>query len=48
MPELKQEVRRLASQNADRSLMYPGEWVLTWLRATGMPWVLVDMKPKER
>lgn len=42
MPELKQEIRRLASQNADRSLMYPGEQVFTWLRI-GSVWHLVSI-----
>jgi hypothetical protein len=41
---LKTEVRTLASQNADRSLMYPGLWQLTWLQVP-WGWLLVDMQP---
>lgn len=41
---LKQEVRALASRHLDQSLMYPGKWVLTWLRV-GACWMLVGMEP---
>lgn len=44
---IKHEVRRLASQNPDRSLMYPGLWALSWIKVPGMPWVLAGMAPHE-
>ena len=48
-PEVKQEVKRLRSRNADETLMFPGDVIFTWLRVAHMPWVLIGIhaKPEE-
>lgn len=43
MVVMKQEVRRLGSQWADGSLMYPGAWLFTWAKVGALPWSLVAM-----
>jgi hypothetical protein len=42
---VKHEVKRLVSQNPDRSLKYPGEHEFTWIKPPGMPWLLVGINP---
>lgn len=42
---IRQEVRKLASQFLDGTPMYPGDWLLTWVKAPFMPEVLVGMEP---
>lgn len=41
----KTEVKRLASQNADRSLRWPEPQALTWVRTRHMPWMLAGFEP---
>lgn len=42
---VKTEIKRLASQNADRSLTYPGDHRLVWVKPPGMPWLLAAIEP---
>lgn len=42
---IKQEIRRLSSRHSiGGPLMYPGEYLFTWLRI-GAVWHLVGMEP---
>lgn len=45
--EIKLERRQLSSQCLDRSLMYPGVSIFTWIRAP-WGWLLIDINPEER
>jgi hypothetical protein len=40
---IRKEVRQLQSRYLDGTLMYPGKWLLTWIKSPFMPWVLVEM-----
>ena len=42
---IRHEVKRLGSQNADRSLRWPDPQVFTWIKVPGMPWVLAGFEP---
>lgn len=44
---IRQELRRLTSQYLDGSLMYPGEYIFTWVKADHMPWVLLSIVSAE-
>jgi len=46
MTDIKQERRKLGSRYLDGVLMYPGEYLFTWLRM-GATWHLVSMEPIE-
>ena len=37
--------RTYQSQNADRSLMYPGQWVETYIRVCEGVWFLIGREP---
>jgi hypothetical protein len=43
--EIWQEVRMISSTDIDGNLLYPGKWILTWVKMPFMPWVLFDLKP---
>lgn len=42
---VKAERRRLSSQFADCSLMFPGESTLVWVRPAHFPWLLASIEP---
>jgi hypothetical protein len=41
---VRQERRTLGSRYLNQTLMYPGVWVLTWIKPQGMPWILAAME----
>ncbi|CAL8974525.1 hypothetical protein RHODGE_RHODGE_03299 [Rhodoplanes serenus] len=43
---IKRTRMRLTGVSKDGALMWPGVSVLTWVRAPGMPWVLVSIEPE--
>lgn len=45
--QVRQERRTLGSRYLNQVPMYPGFWVLTWIKAPGMPWVLAAMEPED-
>ncbi|MGU9981529.1 hypothetical protein ACJ4V0_15950 [Phreatobacter sp. HK31-P] len=46
MSPVRQSVMTLSSEWKDRSLMYPGEWLMTHARMAGTGiWFLIDMRP---
>lgn len=42
---IKHERRRLDSRHRDGTLMYPGEWIFTWIKPIGFPWMLMSITP---
>lgn len=45
--QVKQEIRTFASKDIDGFLLFPGKWIITWVQAPFMPWILVAMEQFE-
>ena len=43
--QVHQTLTTLASKDIDGILMYPGKWVLTWIKLKHMPWQLASIEP---
>lgn len=41
---IRHEIRELHSTYIDGTLMYPGKWMLTWIKVGVMPWQLAGME----
>lgn len=44
MTLIKREIKRFSSKTRHGEPMYPGDWLLTWMKAPGMPWTLVSVQ----
>lgn len=48
MTQIKQEVREFpCSRYRNGALMYPGRYLITWIKAPFMPWLVADMRRVE-
>lgn len=47
LAQVRKQVRTYASRTLDGVLMYPGEYVETWIRVGALPWQLLSIEARE-
>ena len=45
MTLIRKEIREFESRDRAGRLLYPGWWIVTWIKTPHLPWMCAGMKP---
>jgi hypothetical protein len=42
---IRKEIREFESRDRAGRLLYPGRWIVTWIKTPHLPWMCAGMEP---